>query len=324
MQTIFGSHSSKGRYPESLVKAAIERAVDSTDPWIRAVPGYKKLLRPAVLRAIDHVVTLVDDMPPPIVIGPKSYDDNPMLRSFFISTDDMLKIISSDRNLTDFRIKQARLTPSVNALLVMDKEEKGILGVGLSGDIVMHDVPQITVSFDGHRLIGISGSESETRLLLKHRAYDYLLELALSRITIVKSERSTLEKYRTLLRSKLELLQREGWALDKSATSGQQSVDEVEEKLALIEKQLLELGGDDRLLRSYLDILIEVLGKPEQQLWSGHDALIVDRMGIKQAMATDEIPELLLDTLYDITGRKRVVSLVAISEDVIFNRKLNW
>ena len=41
-QSIFGKSATKGSYPESLVKAAIERAVDGTDPWIRAVSGYKK------------------------------------------------------------------------------------------------------------------------------------------------------------------------------------------------------------------------------------------------------------------------------------------
>lgn len=40
-QSLFGSET-KGSYPESLVKAAIERAVEGTDPCLRAVSGYKK------------------------------------------------------------------------------------------------------------------------------------------------------------------------------------------------------------------------------------------------------------------------------------------
>ncbi len=324
LQSIFGKHPSKGNYPESLINNAIERAVEGTDPWIRAVSGYKKKLRPAVLRAIDHVVALVDGMPPPIAITPDSYENNELLRTFFISTADMLKTISNDRNLADFRKNQERAMSGVHALLVMDKDEKGVFGVGLSGDIILHDVPQITVSFDEHRLVGISESENETRRLLKHRAYDYLLGLALSRITVVKTERDHLDKYRALLRSKLALLKREGFAFDKSTTDGPQNVAQVEQELARIEYQLLDLGGDDQMLNVYLDILLDVLGKPEVQLWTEHEALIRDRMGIKQAVATDDIPELLLDMLYDVNGRNMVVSLVSISEDAIFNRELNW
>ncbi len=35
LQSIFGS-TKQGSYPESLVREAIERAVDGTDPWLRA------------------------------------------------------------------------------------------------------------------------------------------------------------------------------------------------------------------------------------------------------------------------------------------------
>ena len=65
LQSIFGGVE-PGSYPESLVTEAIERAVDATDSQVRAVSGYQKKLRPAVLRAIDHVVALVEGLPLPL------------------------------------------------------------------------------------------------------------------------------------------------------------------------------------------------------------------------------------------------------------------
>ena len=53
--SIFGGDEEAGRYPDTLIKAAIERAVDGTDPWLRGLSGYPRKLRPAVLHAIDHV-----------------------------------------------------------------------------------------------------------------------------------------------------------------------------------------------------------------------------------------------------------------------------
>src|SRR5512146_2030680 len=94
LQSIFGGVE-EGRYPESLVKAAIERAVDGTDPWLRAVSGYKKKLRPAVVRAIDHVVALVNALPPPIAVGLKSYDSDPRFKAFFMSTAEMRQIFAA-------------------------------------------------------------------------------------------------------------------------------------------------------------------------------------------------------------------------------------
>ena len=65
-QSIFGGGEQRGRYPESLIEAAIERTVDGTDPRLRALFGYKKHLRPSVIHAIDHVVALVNSIPAPL------------------------------------------------------------------------------------------------------------------------------------------------------------------------------------------------------------------------------------------------------------------
>ena len=40
-QSFFGGDESRGRYPESLVEAAIERTVDGTDSRLRLLPGYR-------------------------------------------------------------------------------------------------------------------------------------------------------------------------------------------------------------------------------------------------------------------------------------------
>jgi len=315
--SMFGSSATKGGYPESLVKEAIERAVDGTDPWIRGVSGYQKKLRPAVIKAIDHVVALVDSLPSPLVIGPGSYGSDPRLRAFFISTDDMRKTFGADRNLNDFRRTSGETPPQVFALLTIDKQEKGILGVELSGDIVMHGVPQITVSFEDHRLIDPTASEVETRRQLKRRAYDHLLGLALRRIALLKSERSDLDRRRSLLQSKLSLLERSGWGFEGSDSSESLTVAGVEELLGTLEAQLQELGGDDRILEAYLDIVADVLGRPEEQLWGRQIALFVDRMGIKRTEAADDAPELTLFELENAGGVRRIAALVALSGELL-------
>ncbi len=313
LQSLFGGDTKQGSYPESLVKEAIERAVDGTDPWIRAVSGYKKKLRPAVIRAIDHVVALVDGLPPPMAVEPGGYGSDPRLKAFFISADEMRKVVGSDRNLADYLRGAHNASPRVVALLVMEKQEKAILGVELSGDIVMRDVPQVTVSFDTHRFFDPSGSEEETRRQLMRRAYDHLLSLALRRITTVKTERENLERYRTLLQSKLNLLERGGWGFDPTGSTESPNVAGVEELLGQIEAQLLELGGDDRTLQVYLDIVIDVLGRPGEHLWVGKETLIVDRMGIKRGQAASDAPELTLDVLCNAEGRSLVASLVTLA-----------
>ncbi|RNC68259.1 MAG: hypothetical protein ED859_10995 [Desulfuromonadales bacterium] len=314
-QSIFGSDTKQHNYPESLVKAAIERAVDGTDPWIRAVSGYKKKLRPAVIQTINHVIALVDALAPPLAFSSGSYGSDPKVRAFFISLEDMRKILANDRNLADFLKGPGGDSARIIALLAMEKQEKGIIGVELSGDIVIHGVPQVTVSFDGHRLLDPTDNEEETRRQLKRRAYDHLLSLALRRITFVKSEREDLARRRSLLQVKLNMLEREGWGFNEAGSTESPDIAGLEERLGQIEAQLLELGGDDRMLEKYLEILADVLNNPEEHLWSRTETLFVDRMGIKRSEAADDTPELTLNVLCNAEGRSIVAMLIALSGD---------
>lgn len=311
---LFGGDK-KGSYPESLIKAAIERAVDGTDPWLRAVSGYKRKLRPAVLRAIDYVVELVDALPPAVPVSLKTFGDDPRLKVFFISTADMGKTFGGDRNLADFLKGPGGALPQVVALLGMEKREKMIFGAALSGDIVIHDVAQVTVSFEAHRLIDPSDNEVEARRHLKRRAYDHLLGMALRRIAFVKTEREDLERRRTILHSKLELLERGDWGFSQSGTTEKLDVEWVEEQLGQIEKHLLDLGGDDRMFEAYLEIVIEVLGRPEEYLGFRKETMCIDRMGIKRSQPADDAPELTLHELYNAEGHSLVVSLITLSVD---------
>jgi hypothetical protein len=314
--SIFSSIASDTSYPESLIRAAIERAVDGTDPWIRAVSGYKRKLRPAVMQAIDYVVEMVEAMEPPIVIKPDRYDDDSRLRTFFISKADMQKILTRDRNLANFQREQPVAVPQVVALLAMEKHEKIILGAELSGDIVLRDVPQTTVSFEAHRLIDPTGNEHETRRLLKRRVFDHLLSLALRRIIIVKSERDKIERYRALLHSKLNLLRRGGWGFYENVNAEHLEVEEIEDQLDKIETQLLELGGNDQMLEVYLNIVANVLSRPAEHLWARKETLIVDRMGIKRSKAVSDFPEITIDLISNDEGRSLVISLVDLSGDI--------
>lgn len=313
-QSIFGGDEKKGRYPESLVKAAIERAVEGTDPWMRAVSGYKRKLRPAVLQAIDHVVALVDSMPPPITMNRLAYEESPQVHAVFISREDMNSIIANSRELAEFR-KGSGDAQAAYALLLTEKRERGILGAELSGEIVMHGVPQVTVSFESHRLIDPSSTADELRRKLKHRAFDHLLSLALKRITIVKTERGNIENYRALLEAKLNLLNRAGWGFGNEDQDGATELAEVEELLARIESQLKEIGREDQMLEKYLEILVDVLSDPGSYLWASQETLIVDRMGIKHSEATSDAPELVLDSLCNAEGRSLVYMPVKIPLD---------
>jgi len=316
LQSIFGGVK-HGRYTESIVKAAIERAVDGTDPWLRAVSGYKKKLRPAVVRSIDHVIALVDELPPPMTVTLENYGNDPRLKTFFISPDDMKKTLGLDANLATYLRTLTDAPVRVVALMAMEKQESRVLCNEISGDFVVRDVPRITVSFESHRLIDPTGAEEETRRQLMRRAFDHLLGIALTRISIVKSTREVLERHRALLESKRSLLERHGWGFSESEPGEKPDAAGIEQQLAEIEAELTEFGGDDSMLEAYLDIVIKVLEQPEKHLWSGKETLIVDRLGIKREQTDVNVAELTLNELYNSENRRLVVALLDLPGGVV-------
>jgi hypothetical protein len=311
LHSIFGSYRG-GSYPESLVREAIERAVDGTDPWLRAVSGYRKKLRPAVIRAMDHVVALVDALPPPVSLDPANYAGDLRLKSLFISADEMNRFLAGDRGLAEFLKGPAGGASRITALLAMEKQEQVTLTEDHSGDVVIRDVRQVIVTFDGHRFIDPSADEGEFLRLLRRRAYDHLLSLVLRRLANLKSERAVLEQRRALLKTKLNLLEREGWGFEQEDPSGRPGVAEVEERIGEIEAQLREAGGEERMPARYLEIVADLLGRPEEQFWSRNETIFVGPMGVKGREPVNDASGLTYSMLRNAEGRTLVVMPVSL------------
>ena len=52
-----------GAPDKALIEAATERAIDATDPRLRALGNYRKRLREPVEQAARHIIGLVDSQP---------------------------------------------------------------------------------------------------------------------------------------------------------------------------------------------------------------------------------------------------------------------
>ena len=267
-QSIFGAQSTASRYPPLLVDEAIERVVDGTDPRLRALPGYQKKLRPSVLKLIDHVVALVGAMPAPVNASRERYAEDPRLSTLFSSAERMLEVFSCDVNLTAFLATQTLPPERVVGLLLAERVEKSVLGMELAGDQVRQDVAQEIVHFAGFRLVDPCADEVEQHRLLRRRAFDHILTLALGEIVARRETRADLQRQRDLLQRKLSALERSGWSFAESADAGetpQALADELDE----VERQIEAVGSPAEVLEQHLDLVCGMLDESASHLW-GH------------------------------------------------------
>ncbi len=305
--SIFGGGETGGRYPESLVEAAIERAVDGTDARLRLVPGYRKQLRRPVIHAIDQVVALVDAIPAPLVAGRREHGEEPRLAAVFASAADMLDIFVRDAALLEFlTTPEGAGAEQVTALLLAERVERNILGMDLVGDQVRRDVAQVAVSFTGHRLVDPRTNEEETRRQLKRRAFDHLLSLALARIGELSIERAELKRERDLLRRKLTALERGGWGFARTDGAPPDPAALIAE-LDGITAELEVLGTDPDVLKTHLAIVAGLLTEAERQLWAEEIDLSLDSMNIQRPEQDPSARRIVLQELHNAQGRRVVM-----------------
>jgi hypothetical protein len=309
-KNIFGQSDHAGpRLPESLIGDAIERTVDGTDPRVRIVSGYAKTLRRPVIHAIKYVIDLVDNFPQPVTVSKVSLSDNPAFSALLYSEERMEQIFSRDIALREFRTENPLATGLVSALLVAQRTEKHGFGTAQVGEQVLSDVPRTTVSFDQHRLLEPAASEQETRRLLKFRAFDYLVSIALAQVTERKEERETLDNRKALLRSKLAIVRRGNSFSQHTATDEhaklQASLDDIEQKLSA-------LGPVEGRLEDTLAVTVEILADARRHFWLKDKVDYLDRLYVLHDKAEQSAPGTNFQELQDSEGRQATVLLVNI------------
>jgi len=277
---LFGSHE---RLDEQDVEKAIDIIIEETDPRLCLVGGYKRKLRKPVIRSLVYVNRLVTRIPGPFEINRGHYGSDPQINALFGSADAIDELVRHNKVLKKY-FKDNPDQDMVYVPLAMNRTEKTVLGMELSGDVVRREVAQVAINFSGHWL-GICGSsESELRDLLRWRGIHNLAITALEHIVHLKMKTSELEKQRALLKKKLRDLQAQHRGLDALTAA---AVDEIEDMQALTrnleetEGQLREAHANPDTLGDYLQQICKVFNHPSRYLRVKPGSVHVDRMNIK-------------------------------------------
>jgi hypothetical protein len=205
----------------------------------------------------------------------------------------------------------ARGAERMFALLLAERTERNVLGMDLAGEQLRRDVAQLTVGFRNHRLVDVTDNEAETRRLLKRRAFDHLLSLALARIAEVRAERTDLARQRDVLRHKLATLERNGWSFAETEADPPAPA-ELQSELEDIESQLQHLGADADVLGAHLDIVADLLAQADQHLRIEPLAMRLDSMNIQRDAQDATARDIALHEIHNARGRRSVLLLIAV------------
>ena len=269
------------RVSDEMVDWAVEKAVALTNPKLKLLPTCRKSLAPAVETTINFLRARVSALPAVHVLSSRSWPVDPVLRAFFVAPADIEGVLGASDNLRTLFDKNPELDEAY-AVLGMAFKLQQVFGMALQGEVVRRDVAQTSASFSDHRARLCDRDELRLRRVIGVAVFEYLLAQALSEIGQERVERQDLQTSRSLIRTRLRLLQQHGPGLGSifgEAPAAQSEQARLAAEQLENERQLEELGGDS-VLEAELESLRDVLENPQRYLHfeSGH--LRLDRMNL--------------------------------------------
>jgi hypothetical protein len=270
---------------DDLVKRAIERVIDGTDPRLRLVSGYRKTLQDAVVCAVEHTIRLIEALPEPIELSPQQFGVNELVRGLFVSPNHLEDVLLQSRTLKDYQLNRSGPEPdTVHALLVLVRLERNVLGMKLEGEMLRRDVAQVSINFTNHRLIAPRDTEQESRREQKKRVFDYFIEMALRDIVKTRTGQEESRRQRDILLRKLRTLQNTNWSIEAALNrEAEKSFDpqQVETEITELEHRLKTIASPTVTLDHYLDIISRSLKSAPEQLTRESITLKMDHMKIQ-------------------------------------------
>ncbi len=264
---------------EEEVNQAIDLAVETVDPRFKLISGYRKKLYPAVVEALLHARKLIQEIPGSLEITRAAYASDPLVYSLFGSVEQLESVFGQDSAVKALKSKVREVgNDHCYALLLMTLHERRRPGVVLRGDMVQGDVMQEVVYFSDHKLAKVAISENDVRRDLRQRAFEQMLSEAMRQriehsrqVTGLKHERSRLTR---------ELREAAGQNL-----TTEELLDHVDSPLsrtlADVEEQLTQMTSKYSELEDYLDMLLQVLTRPQEYCGLENRDIRLDRSGVK-------------------------------------------
>ena len=271
------------RAREAEIQLAIEHVVDEINPKLRAVSNYRKKLRQAVERALEHSAEIVASIPGPIEVNRSLWSSDPMLRAFFTGVDNMRQVLSDNREVHDFFASDSSGQPHCYALLNMERSERTVLGMESSGNIIKRDVLQTSVSFRDRQVVEPDASESHLREDLEKRAFEVLVAYVLEHITGLIADRHSLNERKLLLDMQLRLKQVKQASLSPllEGSHKAEGLEALQQQQQHTTQALDQASTRLTTLDDYIDRITEVLAYPEKYFRVNPVSMRLSPMNIK-------------------------------------------
>jgi len=252
-------------------------------PHLRLARRYRAHLAPAVAASLKYLGDLVESLPASHEASAAAWATDPYIRTFFVNANEVVQAISRSADLRA-HFEHNPNVQEAHAVLGMEMTERHILGVGLEGETLRRDVPQTTLSFSDHQVRMCGNTEAELKMEIVRRLLDQLALEGLEQIAAGKSRRDVLERERALLKTRLQLLERQGAGIrgmvGSTAAAKSDDLAQLQTEMGENEQNLASLGIQTDALDRELETVRDVLVQPAQHIYLSSRRVTLDRSNV--------------------------------------------
>jgi hypothetical protein len=271
------------------ISETVERVM-ALHPHLRLARRYQARLAPAVAAALAFLGELAQSLPAAREASKAAWGADPLMRAFFVNADDVCSVLSRSADLRAYFARHPDASRAY-AVLGMEMHERHVLGVGMEGGALRRDVPQTTLSFTDHQVRICGESEAALREEIIRRLVDQLALEGLARVAAEQSRRNMLERERALLKTREQLLERQGTGMRSliggESTQDSGELDRLQADIADNQRALEHLGLKSEALDHALEQVRDVLADPGRHIVVSSRRLALDRMNVVQEAGSD-------------------------------------
>lgn len=236
-------------------------------PSLKLARAYRERLVPALATSQAYIGELVERLPPAREASASNWLHDPYIHAFFAAPDEIAQTLSRSPELHAW-FDSHLLARETWAVLGMSMNERRGFGVRQHGDHVHTDVAQTTLSFDDHQVRVCGESEADLRAQIVQRVVEQIALEGLAQIGADESRRDALQEERALLRTRHQLLTRQGAGTQRMvgqrALADAAELARLEADIAANEQALAAFGLKTDAIERELEVICDVLGHPAQ------------------------------------------------------------
>ena len=316
--------SAERRLHERTIELAVERIVSQANPALRGLPSYRRRLKPVAARILEHVESLVAQLPGPFDVDRSTWADDPLINALFGNLDCIRRAVSGPAVRDWLQANPIETGDHLYGLLAAWSRERTQLGMELVGDHVQRDVKQRTLGFADQELFGIGDDPDETRRVLTQQIADLIVSIGIGRIAAQEERMVDIETALRKLRIKLKVVNPRVGGADLILSGSSHHLAErerLEQEIRTLEQDLADTSRGLGDIEQYLERLVEVLDHPEQELSLERITVWVDRMNIVRDRAAPEAREISLVRARRRDSVGRVVLLIRFPRSLIISQE---